>query len=88
MSVRNTVSFTRLVAVHPLACRAPARLQGHGEIAKHLSCLRGEIILANQIAVVIERGQAGNEDNAAGADVDNLGIAGRCAEFRRIDAGN
>ena len=39
MSVRNTVSFTRLAAVQPLAS------QRDGEIAKHLRCLGREIVL-------------------------------------------
>ena len=66
MSVRNTVSFTRWAGVHPLC------LQRSGEVAKHLRRLGFKIILADHIAVPIERGLAGNEDEAASADLDDL----------------
>jgi hypothetical protein len=42
-------------------------------------------ILADDIAVFIERGLSCDEDDAAGADVDDLRIAGRGAEFGRVD---
>ena len=83
MSVRNTVSFTRLAAVHPLA------VQRHREVCKHLLRLCGEIMPADHIAVAVERGLAGDEDDTACADLDDLGIARRRAEsgglMRRID---
>ena len=80
MSVRNTVSLTRLAAVQP------RRLQGNREVGKHLRGLGGEIEHAHHIAVAVERGLPGDEDNPVGADVDNLRITGRRAEFGRIDA--
>src|SRR6266481_2474941 len=81
MSVRNTVSFQ-------IGCRASARLQGNVEVAKHLRRLGGKIILAHQIPIPIERGLPRDEYHATSADLDYLRIAGRRAEFGRIDAGN
>jgi hypothetical protein len=46
---------------------------------KYLRRLGGKIMLADQIAIGIERGLSGDEDDALGADVDDLGIAGRGA---------
>ena len=48
-----------------------------------MSC---EIILADQIAIGVHSGLAGNEDDAAGHDLDDLRITRRRAEFGRIDA--
>ena len=53
---------------------------------KHLIGLGGEIILADDIAGHVKRGLAGDEDDAAAADLDHLRITRRGAEFGRIDA--
>src|SRR6195256_2085533 len=74
--------------LHEIACGASARLQGKAEVAKYLFCLDGKIILADQAAIPVECGLAGDENDAAGGDLDDLRIAGRRAELGRIDAGN
>jgi hypothetical protein len=43
---------------------------------------------ADHIAVAIERGLAGDEDDAPRLYLDDLRVAGRRSEFGRIDAGD
>ncbi len=74
--------------LHQIGRRASARLQRHAEIVKHLRRLCRKIGLADHMAAGIERGLAGDEDDPAGADLDDLRIARRGAELGRIDAGN
>lgn len=74
--------------LHEVARRAADRLQGCAQVAEHLVSLRGKIVLADQITIAIESGLAGDEDDAAGADLDDLRIARRRAELGRIEAPN
>src|ERR1700730_72055 len=67
---------------------ASAGLQRDREIVEHLRRLGGKIASADDIAVAIERGLTGDEDDPAGGYLNDLRIARRCAEFRRIDAGD
>jgi hypothetical protein len=71
--------------LHQVGCRAAGRPQRHFEVGEYLGCLCAKIILADHVAVMVEGGLAGNENDAAGANIDDLGVTGRCAEFGRID---
>jgi hypothetical protein len=55
---------------------------------EHLRRLRGKIALADDIAVAIEGGLAGDEDDPTGGYLNNLRITRRRAELGRIDAGD
>lgn len=72
---RNTVSFTQVGWVKIYRLQAIVRLRNT------LLRPRGKVVSADHIAVAVDRGLAGDEDEAAGGDVDDLGIARRCAEF-------
>ena len=74
--------------LHQIGGRASAGLQRDRKVVEHLRRLRGKIASADDIAGAIERGLAGDEDDPAGGDIDDLRIAGRRAEFRRIDTGD
>jgi hypothetical protein len=80
MSVTKTVSLTRFAAVQP---RGRER---RGEIIEHLRRLRSKVALADDLAGAVDRGLAGDEDEAAGADFDHLRVARRRAQFGRVDA--
>src|SRR5262249_25377677 len=65
---------------------APNRLECQAQVAKDLIRLRGKIVLSDQFAVGSDGGLPGNEDHAAGLDLDQLRVAGRRGKPRRIDA--
>jgi hypothetical protein len=67
-----------------IACCTPDRLQGYAQISEYLRRLRSKITIANEFAFFVKRSLTRDEDDATGANVDNLGITGWRAKFRRI----
>ena len=67
--------------LYQIGWRAAAGLQRNREVSKHLLRLGCKIIAADHIAIAIERGLTGDEDDACGVDFDDLGIAGRRSEL-------
>src|SRR5271168_4933405 len=74
--------------LHEIARRAADRLQSRPQIEEHLGGLRRKIVLSDQSAVPIEGGLACYYDETTCANLHDLRIAGRRAEFGRIDAPN
>ena len=75
MSVRKTVSLSKLLAVQATDWRAMSRY------SEYLRCLHSKIILADQFAFLVERSLTRDEDDAISANIDNLRITGRRAKF-------
>lgn len=71
--------------LHQVVRRAAGGLQRRTQIPEHLLGLGREIVAPDQFAITIERSLAGDENQPARPDVDDLRIAGRCAEFGRIE---
>src|SRR5262249_26339537 len=71
--------------LHEIGGRASARPERDRKVAEHLFGLRGKIILDDYGAITADGGLAGDEEDTAGGKFDDLRVAGRLPELRRIE---